>query len=94
MQMTEERLSKRFTQVMNKEQVLIRMQTRTAQIEGHFHKKADNRMLDCLNNGDDFIAITDATIHPDNPALPEQKVGFLAVPREAIDWIFPVEDLV
>jgi hypothetical protein len=90
--MTSERLGKRFTQVMNKDQVHVRLQTHTAQIEGQFHKKADERLLDALNLSDGFIAITDATIKPTNPAIPSHQASFLAIPRESIDWIYPVED--
>ena len=57
MEMTSERLSKRFTQVMNKEQIRVRLQTRTAQIEGFYHKKADQRVLDSLNS-DDTASVT------------------------------------
>jgi hypothetical protein len=87
-----ERLGKRFTQIVNKEQLRVQLQTHTAIIEGDFHHRADERLLDALNLGEPFIAITDATIKPDNPAQPTRHVDFVAVPRESISWIAPVNN--
>ncbi|MCD4672900.1 MAG: hypothetical protein K8R77_09570 [Anaerolineaceae bacterium] len=89
-----EEKGKIFTDVVRKKPTEVIMQT-TAQtiIHGILHIRLDNRLKDELDNGEPFVAITDATIL-NAQGQPLYKVDFLAVNRAQIVWIFPKTELV
>lgn len=80
---------KYFTEVKSKDSVLVRIQTTDAQINGVIHVQPDIRLLDEVNNGEEFIPITDAEIHQDGEIL---RTPFLALNRSHIEYILPMEN--
>jgi len=81
-----------FSHVVSKEPVRIILQTRTSRIEGEIYRKHDERILDAINEGFQFIAVTNAVIYESRQGEEvARKVEFVAVNREAIEWLTPEE---
>jgi hypothetical protein len=80
---------KYFTKVQSKKTVEVIIQTTNQQIQGIIHVCPDRRLLDELNEAPEFVAITNARIkNGDN----ELQVDFLALQKEHILWVTPIEN--
>jgi hypothetical protein len=88
-----EEKGKIFTQVVTKEPVEVIIQTTTVQIHGQVHVKLDDRLKDELDKTPGFLAVTNATILPDNPNSSPISTNFMAVNVNHIIWISPQADM-
>ena len=80
-----------FTDVVSKVTVPVFIQTVTHGIRGDMHIRPDQRLKDELDLSDSFLAITDAVIlGPDGKEL--NRTNFLAVRRDQIVWVMPIEE--
>jgi hypothetical protein len=60
-------------------------------VEGTVHLKSDNRLKDELNDGETFIAITQARVWETDSDKPLYEPEVLIVHKNQIIWIFPRE---
>ncbi len=85
-----DRSGKVFTNVVSKVPVRVIIQTKTSRVLGEIHRMYDERVLDTLNNGEQFLAVTNATIYEQHGEEEiERQVAFLALNRDNIDWVTP-----
>lgn len=80
---------KYFTDVVSKVQMTAIIQTTTHQIQGIIYVQPDNRLLDELNCPLEFLPITDARVFDTDG---EREVEFIAVSKDQIVWVSPLED--
>jgi len=88
-----EEKGKIFTQVISKEPVDVIIQTTTVQIRGQVHVKLDERLKDELDLTPRFLAVTHASIYPQDKKLTAWKTKFVAVNVDHIVWVTPQEEL-
>ncbi|HSM25811.1 MAG TPA: hypothetical protein VK856_13185 [Anaerolineaceae bacterium] len=80
-----------FTQKITKEQKEVIIQTTSHKISGTIHIQMDNRIIDELNETNQFMALTDAKIlDPVENVL--YQAEFLSINVNQIIWVLPVED--
>jgi hypothetical protein len=79
-----------FTSVVTKEPLLVVIQTVAHRIEGNIYTRPDDRAKEAVNREEQFIAVTDLTVH-DNQGQQIYQSDFLLVNRDQIVWILPVE---
>jgi hypothetical protein len=81
---------KYFTEVVTKIPRAVIIQTTRGRIRGMVHVHPDHRLLDELNEGQAFLAITEAEIE-----LPEEslRASFVALNKAELVWVTPVEEL-
>ena len=80
-----------FTNIVTKEPVKVVIQTSMHKIDGFMHVRPDDRIKDEINQDERFLAVTEATIYSlDGNVL--DNVEFLAVNREQIIWIYPIDE--
>ena len=60
-------------------------------VEGTVHLKSDNRLKDELNDGETFIAITQARVREIGSDKPVYESEVLIVHKNQIVWVFPRE---
>jgi hypothetical protein len=60
-------------------------------IQGKVYLMADNRLKDEMNDGERFIAVTDAQIFQPGSESPLYESAALIINKEQINWIFPKE---
>ena len=80
-----------FTDVITKDAVASNLQTLVSRIEGNVHVRINERVKDELNRGEQFLAVTDATIYN----LQGQKLyeaEFMLINRDHVIWIIPNDD--
>lgn len=86
-----------FTDIVSKDAVQVIIQTQTHRVEGKLYIRPGERLKDEINNCEQFIAITDATIYSvvANGAANEllYRCNFLTVNRDHIVWLIPGEEL-
>ncbi len=88
-----EEKGKIFTPKITTEQKAVIVQTTTHKIKGDLHVKLDLRLLDEINEHDQFLALTNVEIlDVDKNIL--YKTNFLAVNTDQIIWILPVNEIV
>ena len=80
-----------FTDFVTKGKVRIILQTGMNRIEGDFHFKPDDRIIDALNNPKNFLALTDVVVN-DPEGNEQYQSDFLTVNKEHIHWVLPLED--
>lgn len=80
-----------FTDVIRKTSTKAIIQTTTDLIEGNIHVRRDHRLIDELDNKDNFLAITDAVIYNEDKSV-KRMARFLSVNRSHIIWVLPVEE--
>lgn len=80
-----------FTDVVSKEAVAVIVQTALHRIEGIVYARPDVRLKDELNQDEHFLAVTDAVLY-DLAGNEVKRTGFLAVNRDAIHWVLPLDD--
>lgn len=82
---------KYFTNVVQKVPVPSVIQTVSNLVRGFVHVRQNERLKDELENGECFLAVTDATVT--NLAGEIVFSGpFLAVRKEQIIWVMPLAD--
>jgi hypothetical protein len=79
---------KYFTQVVNKQQVQVILQTSRGEIRGVVHVQPDQRLLDELNSPGDFLPVTGAAIIQSGERV---EAEFVAVRKDQIVWIRPID---
>jgi len=80
-----------FTDIITKDPVPAIIQTLVTQIKGNVHVRLNERVKDELNRGEQFLAITEATVFN----LQGQKISeaeFMVLNRDHIIWIIPNEE--
>ena len=82
---------KYYTNVVPKIAVPAIVQTTTHLIRGMVHVKQGERLKDELENGEDYTAVTSASVFDANGDL-LYTGSFLAVQKQQIVWIMPVEE--
>ena len=80
-----------YTNVISKITIVSLLQTSTHLIRGAVHVRQGDRLKDELENEEDYIAVTNASIYDSNGAVAYSN-PFLAVQKSQIVWIMPVED--
>ncbi len=81
---------KYFTEVVSKEPVSVLIRTRSGKVEGQIYVHPERRLLDEINEGPPFLALTDARIDENGQVL---QTEFLALNREQISWVVPHEEI-
>jgi hypothetical protein len=77
-----------FTDVVSKIAVYTTIQTTTHMIRGRVHVRRDQRIIDELDQDENFLAVTDVSILGMD-GQPLFQTPFLAVRRAHIVWVFP-----
>ncbi len=77
----------------SKEQIRVMIATTVYRIEGQMHVIEGSRLTDALNSkSKDFFAVTDATVFALSGDQPLWNAGYVAVNRESIALIVPLDD--
>jgi hypothetical protein len=80
-----------FTEVVTKDKVIAHIQTESFRVRGYVHVRRGERLSDELNQDNKFLAVTDAEIY--SPVGELLYISdFLAINREHIVWLMPLED--
>ena len=80
-----------FTHVVHKNEVPALIQTSAHRIHGHIYVYPENRLLDELNQADQFIAVTQAIVM-DAAGQELYRSNFLSLNRAHIVWVLPEEE--
>jgi hypothetical protein len=81
-----------YTDVITKETVPAIIQTRASRIRGLIHVRHEQRVKDALEEGGQYLAVTNATVYDDQGrVLYEDK--FIAIHQAHIVWVIPEGDL-
>lgn len=83
--------TKYFTRVIYKESVLVSIQVAQHQIRGYLHVRPDDRIIDELDRGGKFVAVTEAVVFDAAGNIIAEN-EFMVVNREHILWVIPVAD--
>lgn len=76
----------------SKDKVRVVVITNHYRLEGDMHVLSGSRLTDSLNSkAKDFLAVTDASIYRVGDDTLLYSAAYLALNREAIDVIFPLE---
>ena len=75
-----------FTDVVSKEPVPVEIQTLVNRIEGNIYARPSDRLLDVLNKGESFIAMTDVVVKSLQGKV-LSHADFLLVNTEHIVWV-------
>ena len=73
---------------IRKDQIPVLIQTISGMIQGYIYVRQGQRVVDSLNHGDAFLAVTDAQFYDANNAL-VPGTYFITVNRAHIVWIRP-----
>lgn len=82
-----------FTSIIAKDTVKARIQTTAQIIEGNVHVRRECRLKDELDNGEPFLAVTDAHVF-DTSGAEIFHTGFIAVRRDQIIWVTTLKDFI
>ncbi len=85
---------KLYTQHVNKRSISVVARVEENIVHGNVHLTLDNRLKDELNNGEDYVAITQARVMELGCELPLYSTDVLIVNKQRIVWIFPRETAV
>ncbi|MGE5222771.1 MAG: hypothetical protein ACM3PY_10045 [Omnitrophica WOR_2 bacterium] len=80
-----------FTKIVTKTPNPITIQTLTHRIKGDVHVRPEIRLKDEINQADQFIAITDATVF-DRDGQVLFDTDFLLINRDHVVWLMPNRD--
>jgi hypothetical protein len=80
-----------FTNVITKDPVPAIIQTLITRVQGNLHVRVDERVKDELNRGEQFLAITDATIY-DLKGQRIYETEFMLLNRDHVIWIIPDDE--
>ena len=76
---------------VRKDQVRVLIQTTSAMIQGYIYLRPGRRVVDELNHGDVYLAVTEARVFDANGEV-LQGSHFLTVNRAHIVWVRPDEE--
>jgi hypothetical protein len=83
-----------MTYAASRDKVRVIVVTDAFRIEGDLHVLAGSRLTDALNaKSKDFFAMTDVRVHTVNGTEVMWSPPYLAVNREAISCLFPIDDV-
>jgi hypothetical protein len=80
-----------FTDIIPKDVIRSHIQTRKQTIVGYVHVRKGDRLSDEINQPSIFLAVTEAEIYDLSGELLHTS-DFLAVNREQIVWLMPIEE--
>ncbi len=80
-----------FTTHVTKRSLSVVIGLGNSVIHGNVYLMADNRLKDELNEGEKFIAVTDAKVYHAGSEVPLYESSALIINKQQIDWIFPKE---
>jgi hypothetical protein len=83
--------SSRNMEFVRKDQVRVLIQTTSAMIQGFIYLRPGRRVVDELNHGDVYLAVTEARVFDSNGEV-LQGSHFLTVNRAHIVWVRPDEE--
>ena len=83
---------KKFTEIINKEPVNVLIKTTSCSIQGDIYLRPEERIKDSLNQGDQFIAVTDVVVTFTDSSCTDIQTPFLVVNKEEIVWLSPIEE--
>ncbi len=82
---------KYFTEKVTKDKIKVIIHTVVDKLSGYLHVHSDKRLKDELNDSSGFLALTDGIVlNAQDEEL--ERFDFLAVNRDHIVWIIPVDD--
>jgi Family of unknown function (DUF6812) len=82
-----------FTDFVTKEAIPVLVQTPLHRLRGSFYVQPEERLKDALNRSGPFLALTDVTVYDLSQEL-QYRTGFLALNKDLVQWVLPVEDLI
>lgn len=82
-----------YTDVVTKVAIPAMIQTATHFIRGFVHIRQGERIKDELERDERFLAVTQASIQDSANGSVLFKTSFIAVQRDQIIWITPVENM-
>ncbi|NOH03296.1 MAG: hypothetical protein HND47_15720 [Chloroflexi bacterium] len=82
---------KYYTNVIQKIPVPSILQTTTHLIRGQVHVRQGERLKDELENGEDYMAVTNASIYNVDGNVVFTS-SFLAVQKKQIVWVMPADE--
>jgi hypothetical protein len=88
-----EEKGKIYTNVVTKTPIDVILQTPSHQIHGRLHVRPNGRLKDELTSSEAFLAITDASVY-DSLGKLVYRTQFIALHRDHINWIIPVDELI
>lgn len=80
-----------FTQVINKQPVVVRIKTSDEIIRGSIHIRPGTRVKDELNHQECFIAVTDAVVFS-HQNVEQYRSNFIVLNKSKITWVIPEEE--
>jgi hypothetical protein len=87
----QDRKGKFYTEKVTKNKIRVTIQTATNLLQGHIHVRPDLRLRDALNDGLQFIAVTNGKVlNKEGEGL--YRFDFLALNRDQVVWILPDEN--
>ena len=80
-----------FTDIVSKIAIYATIQTTTHLLRGRIHVRRDQRIIDELDQNENFLPITDVSVMgADGQTL--FQAPFLAVQRSHVVWVFPEQN--
>lgn len=93
LQSPKEERTKVFSNVIFKRPVAVIIQTTEHRICGNVHVRPDDRLRDELNQSEQFVAVTNATVYnAEDQVLYRSR--FIAVNVAQIIWLIPQNDII
>lgn len=84
---------KHYTDIISKDRISVIIQTSFNFIAGYIHTRTNERLKDCLNHEERFIAVTEAKVYNHTGEVTLYHTNFLALNQEHITWIMPEEEI-
>ena len=82
-----------FTNVVQKDELPVMIQTITGRIHGHVYLRPDQRLVDEMNGDDHFLAVTNAEVYGPSGEV-EHLSRFLTLNKNQVVWIRPDDEAV
>ncbi len=82
-----------YTNVITKQPVRVIIQTTDQRIIGNVHIRPGERVIDELNRGEPFVAVTSALVM-DRTGEELYRCNFMAINQDSIAWIIPERDVI
>jgi hypothetical protein len=80
-----------FTNVVHKQERAVLIQTVTGLIQGHIYVHSDQRLIDEMNAGDRFLAVTNASVLDADGGV-VHRADFLTLNKAHVVWIRPDDE--
>ncbi|MCH7662877.1 MAG: hypothetical protein IH859_03295 [Chloroflexi bacterium] len=82
-----------YTEISSMDKLSVIIQTSSSFIAGFVHVRPNERVIDCLNQEDRFIAVTEAKVYDQSGEVALYQTNFLALNQEHIQWLMPKEEI-